>query len=156
MAASFSSGTWIKRRYEELRQRRRVLMVESSSLGAAAVVAAPMRKLCPENLEALMPDAVRATQIYFKIRSLERGLPFAILKKAPGSPWSNWFGGLVILPGRKKPKNHVVQAAHNLMWSGVCGWEFHNPRCWRRMLGVIGRCVRWGVLPCLACQKSLK
>ncbi len=103
-------------------------MVESSSHGAAAVVAAPMWKLCPENLEALMPDEVRATERYFNIRSLERGLLFAIFKKAPGSPGSNWFGRLVISPGQRKPKNHVVQAAHNLTWSGVCGWEFQNPR----------------------------
>ncbi len=33
----------------------------------------------------LMPDSVRAAQRYLNIRSLERGLPLAILKK-PGSP----------------------------------------------------------------------
>jgi len=60
------------------------LMVESGIPAKLAEVAAPMRKLCPLNLDTSNPEEDKAKRIDRTRNSLERGWPDDRRNKGPG------------------------------------------------------------------------
>ena len=82
--ARFARSLRMYRWYALLLHLPRSLMVESSTPCSAAVVAAPIRKLCPEIPALLAPASSRALLTSSTKRGLVSGLPSSNLKRGPG------------------------------------------------------------------------
>jgi len=78
---SFGDRTY--RRKAELCQRPKVWIVESSNPTKAAVVAAPIRKLCPANWSWGSPMALRQARTRFVKPHFVTGFPVVSRKKGP-------------------------------------------------------------------------